>query len=143
MHSRRQMKARLHIHAPPPGEREASLSLVWPSDPILSWLWGEERSSSLQPVVENATGNGSVAFFFKSTFEEQPLTFTTKSSNMLSAASGLSAWQSTGFFFFFQVIMEIFVDVSAWREPRGAFTSTSLSLHHTPVSLLDSSKRGL
>lgn len=30
-------------------------------------------------------------------FEEQPLTFTTKSSNMLSATSGLWAWQSPGF----------------------------------------------
>ena len=56
------MKVQLHIHTLP-GEREASLWLVWPSDPILSRLWGEERSSSLQPVVENATGNGSVAFF--------------------------------------------------------------------------------
>lgn len=59
---------------------------------------------------------------FLSVFEEQLLTFTTKSSNMLSTTSGLWAWQSLGF----SVIMEIFVDVSAWKKPRGAFTRPTI-----------------
>lgn len=74
---------------------------------------------------------------FLSMFEKQLLTFPTKSSNMLSATSGLWAWQSLGF----SVIMEIFVDVSAWRKPRGAFTRRTIkpSLYPTPISVLDSS----
>lgn len=73
---------------------------------------------------------------FLSIFEKQLLTFPTKSSNMLSATSGLWAWQSLGF----SVIMEIFVDVSAWRKPRGAFTRRTIkpSLYPTPISVLDS-----
>lgn len=55
---------------------------------------------------------------FLSVFEKQLLTFPAKSSNMLSVTSGLWAWQSLGL----SVIMEIFVDVCAWRKPRGAFT---------------------
>lgn len=90
---------------------------------MLSCLCRGERNNlvpvkrRMQPVFDWKWQRG-----FLSMFEEQLLTFTTKSYNMLSATSGLCAWQSLGF----SVIMEIFVDVSVGREPRGAFTRPTI-----------------
>lgn len=106
-------------------EWKARFTLLWPSDVILSWLRREKEAHSCQE--KTATCGWERAWKwqrgFLSMFEEQLLTFTTKSSNMLSATSGLWAWQSPGF----SVIMEIFVDVSPWRKPRGAFTGPTIN----------------
>lgn len=64
---------------------------------------------------------------FLSMFEEQLLTFTAKSSNMLSATSGLWAWQSRGFL----VIMEIFVDVCGGKAQGGFYQA----YHQDPPSI--------
>lgn len=90
------------------------------SDIILSWLWRKKEAREKTPACGWKRWKWQSGFL--SMFEEQRLTFTTKSSNMLSATPRLWAWQSPGF----SVIMEIFVYVSAWRKPRGAFTGSTI-----------------
>lgn len=93
-----------------------------PSDVFSSWPRSEKEAHCCREK-KTATCGWERAWKwqrgFFSMFEEQLLTFTAKSSNMLSVTSGLWAWRSPGS----SVIMEIFVDVCPWSEPRGAFTS--------------------
>lgn len=104
---------------------KAIVSLLWPASVVC--LCGGDRSSfpvkkSLQPVSWGWDWKWQRGFL--SMFEEQLLTFPTKSSNMLSATSGLWAWQSLGFSCDYGNICRCLLPEGKKEKkgPRGAFT---------------------
>lgn len=120
-------------------EWKTRFTLLWPSDAISSWRWREKEAHSCQE--KTATCGWERAWKwqrgFLSMFEEQLLTFTTKSSNMLSATSGLWAWQSPGFFGDYGNICRCL----SLEKAQGSIYRADhqfLPLHPTPISVLDS-----
>lgn len=118
-------------------EWKARLTLLWTSDVISSWLRRERNK--LIPVKEKTATCGWEHDWkwqrgFLSMFEEQPLTFTTKSSNMLSATAWLWAWQSLGFFRWLWKYLQTSLPGGSPGEHLPGLPS-SLCLHQNSPSL--------